>query len=50
MADEGAILPDVVTHRTPLSPSPQPAAEISTPDEPDDDGELDYGNASTITG
>ena len=52
MADDGEILPDVVTHNGPFTsnthkPAPKKHA-APTQVEPDDDGELDYGNSYTI--
>ena len=52
LADDGEILPDVVTHNVPFTsnthkPTPNQHA-APTQVEPDDDGELDYGNSYTI--
>ena len=52
LADDGEILPDVVTHNVPFTPNthkPTPNQHTApTHVEPDDEGELDYGNSYTI--
>ena len=46
LADDGEILPDVVTHNVPFTSNTHKPTPTQ-PDEPDDEGELDYGNSYT---